>query len=255
MDTNKDLRLGEALKNEREKRNISLETISEKTNISVSALIALENESIERIPGPFYLKNYIKTYLNAVGADADEFLIIHDGKVEAVFRKDGETTSQPYCSKLRYTRFKNRKNVYVSLFLTTAVFIVVFYLIYTKKDDIFGGWDSKTSGFSIPEIGIDFTAANFQEDRSRDYSPLNVSIEFLDQCWVQVSRGKEKIVGQVFKKGEKLATEGYELTVYMGNPAALRLTLNGKEVSYLQNLTEPEKLILKPATIKEIFEK
>lgn len=255
MEKNKDLRIGEALKAEREKRDVSLETISNKTNISVTALVALENENVERIPGPFYLKNYIRTYLNAFGANADEFIKIHEGKIESIYRKSGETDSQPYCSKLKYTRFKNRKNVYVSLFLTTLVFIFVFYLIYTKKDDIFGGWDSKTDGISIPEVGLDLTALNFREDRSRDYSPLNVSIEFLDQCWIQISRGKEKLVGQVFKKGDKLAAEGYELTVYMGNPAALRLTLNGKEVSYLQKLSEPEKLILKSATIKEIFEK
>ena len=255
MDINKDLRIGEALKAEREKRDVSLETISSKTNLSISALIALENDNIERIPGPFYLKNYIRTYLNAIGANADDFLKIFEEKIELMFRESEDSDSQPYYTKLRYTRFKNRKNVYVSLFLTTLVFIIVFYLIYTNKDDIFGGWNSKTGGISLPEVGLDFTAINSQEDRSRDYSPLNVSIEFLDQCWIQVLRGREKLVGQIFKKGDKFTAEGYELTVYMGNPAALRLTLNGKEVSYLQKLSEPEKLILKPATIKEIFEK
>jgi cytoskeletal protein RodZ len=255
MDLNKDLRIGEALKAEREKRDISLEAISDKTNISVNALVALENENIERIPGPFYLKNYIRTYLDTIGANADDFLKIHEEKIDSIFRKNGETASQPYNIRLRYSRFRNRKNIYVSLFLTTLIFIVVFYLIYTKKDDIFGGWDSKTGGISIPEVGLDFTAINSQKDRSRDYSPLNISIEFLDQCWIQISRGKEKLVGQVFKKGDKLAAEGYELTVYMANPAALRLTLNGKEVSYLQKLSAPKKLVLKPATIKEIFEK
>jgi len=161
--------LGEALKHEREKRNIPLDRISTKTNININALSDLENGVIDRIPGPFYLKNYIRNYLHAMDVDAEEFIEIHKEKINAAFEKADQTTDV-YCTKLKYTRFKKRKNVFVSLPLTLVLFIAVFYLMYTKKDDIFGGWNSNTGEVSIPQTGIDFTGPNFRENFSRDFS-------------------------------------------------------------------------------------
>lgn len=249
-----ELGLGEALKHEREKRNIPLDHISTKTNISINALSALENEDIDGIPGPFYLKNYIKNYLHAMDADAEAFIETHREKINAAFEETART-SEVYCAKLKYTRFKKKKNVFVSLLLTVIVFVVVFYLIYTKKDDIFGGWNSNNREIFVPQTGIDFTAPIFKENFSSDFSPLYISIEFADSCWTQVYRGKEKTVGQTFKKGDRLILEGYELTIYMANPAALRFTLNGNEVTYLQKKSGPETLRITPAGIEEILKK
>lgn len=249
-----ELGLGDALKHEREKRDIPLDRISTKTNISINALSALENEDIDRIPGPFYLKNYIRNYLHAMDVDAEEFIETYKEKINAAFEEVDQTTDA-YCTKLKYTRFKKKRNVFVSLFLTIVLFIVVFYLMYTQKDDIFGGWNSNSSEISIPQTAIDFSGPNFRENFGRDFSPLNISINFVDLCWTQVYRGKEKIIGQTFKKGEKLALEGYELTIYMGNPAALRFTLNGEEVTYLQKKSGPETLVITPARVKEILTK
>ncbi len=246
--------IGDALKHEREKRNIPLDIISTKTNISINALSALENEDIERIPGPFYLKNYIRNYLGALDMDAEEFLERHKEKITAAFEKNGRT-SDVYCTKLKYTRFKKKKNIFVSLFLTVVVFIVAFYLVYTKKNDIFGGWNSNPDEISIPQTGIDFSGANFQETFSRDFSPLHVSIDFTEKCWTQVFRGKEKIVGQTFQKGENLTLEGYELTIYLGNPAGLRFAVNGKEVTYLQKKSALETLKITPAGVEELLKK
>jgi len=246
--------LGEALKHEREKRDIPLDRISTKTNISINALSDLENEVIDRIPGPFYLKNYIRNYLHAMDVDAEEFIEIHKEKINAAFEKVDQTTDV-YCTKLKYTRFKKKKNVFVSLSLTMVFFIVIFYLMYTKKNDIFGGWNSNAVEVSIPQSGIDFSGPNFREHFCRDFSPLNVSIDFVDSCWTQAYRGKEKIIGKTFKKGERLTLEGYELTLYMANPAALRFTINGKEVTYLQKKSGPETLVITPAGIEEILKK
>lgn len=249
-----ELGLGEALKHEREKRNIPLDHISTKTNININALTALENEDIDGIPGPFYLKNYIKNYLHAMDADAEAFIETHKEKINAAFDETAGS-SEVYCTKLKYSRFKRKKNVFVSLILTVIVFVLVFYLIYTNKDDIFGGWNSNNREIFVPQTGIDFTAPIFKENFSSDFSPLNISIEFTDSCWIQVIRGREKTVEKTFKKGDRLKLEGYELTIYMANPAALRFTLNGKEVTYLQKKSGPEKLIITPAGIEEILKK
>jgi cytoskeletal protein RodZ len=245
--------LGEALRHEREKKNISLHYIATKTNISLNSLTALENEEIEQIPGAFYFKNYIKTYLRAIDVDVNEFLHIHKEKIDSYYKKT-DRTAESYCARLRYSRFK-KKNVFFIFFVTAIVFVFAFYLIYIHREDIFKGWNLTSGKISVPEIGIDLNALDFHKNFSIDYSPLNVSIEFFDQCWTQVYRGKKKIIEHLYKKGNKLSVKGYELTIYVGNPTGLRFFLNGNEVTYLRQLSKPEKIVLTAANIDGIVEK
>lgn len=249
-------RLGDDLKHEREKRKIPLEYIAAKTNLTLHTLIALENNQFSEIPSGFYFKNYIKAYLNAIDANADEFLETHREEIAASCSKKGET-SDAYCNKLVYSRFK-RRNIFF-IFLITVVFIgLLVYAVYSKKEAIFSSWSDwkkEPVEVSIPQSGIDFNALHLRQDSHHDYSPLNLAIEFSGRCWVQVNRGKEKILEQTFQKGETLAVAGYELSVLMDNPARLRFLVNGKEVSYLRNLTEPEKITITPVTIGKFYEK
>lgn len=245
--------LGEALRSERRRKNISLDHISAKTNLSVKALTALENDQLGQIPGIFYVKNYIKSYLNAINADSETFFEAYKEKIDAACREKADI-STPYCTKLKYSRFK-RKNIFLSALLTIVVFVLGFYLVYTNREDIFGDWGKQSGSIAMPETGIDFAAHNFREHFKPDRSPVNVFIEFSDRCWTQVFRGKEKIIEQTYTRGDKLAVEGYELTVYLGNPSGLRFFLNGKEVSYLRELSKAEKVSITPSNMNTLFEK
>ena len=66
--------LGLALKEEREKRNISLEEIASTTKIVPRYLEALENDRFDIMPGGFFIKGIIRTYARAIGLDPDEVL-------------------------------------------------------------------------------------------------------------------------------------------------------------------------------------
>ncbi|MDQ1351257.1 MAG: hypothetical protein QG657_1559 [Acidobacteriota bacterium] len=249
-------RLSEALKHEREKRNISLEHIAAKTNITLNTLTALENAQFEEMPGGFYFKNYIKSYLNVIDADASEFLETHREEIAAICNKRAETSSSDYCTKLRYSRFKSKNILLISL-ITVVLLGLLFYIFYKKKEMIlssWSGWNKKAAEVSIPQSGIDFIGRHFQEDSNRDYAPLNANIEFTGRCWIQVNRGKEKIIEQTFQKGENLKVSGYSLTFLLDNPAGVRFLLNGKELNYFRGLTEPEKITITPVTMKKFTE-
>jgi cytoskeletal protein RodZ len=102
--------LGQALASERKKNKITLEEISQTTNISLKSLKALENEEFHRIPGEFYLRSYIKSYLKAIGCDEKAFFKAYNDALQAV-RQGGKEKKTSYYSKLRYSRFK-KKNVF-----------------------------------------------------------------------------------------------------------------------------------------------
>ena len=63
------LTIGQALKLEREKSNISLQDIADETRLSYANLTALEAGDFESLPGIGYIPGYIRNYCKAVGID------------------------------------------------------------------------------------------------------------------------------------------------------------------------------------------
>lgn len=69
-----DLRnLGLLLREERERRGLSLDEISDKIKISKSCLAAIEEGDEERLPHPVYAKGFIRNYARLLGVDNEEF--------------------------------------------------------------------------------------------------------------------------------------------------------------------------------------
>lgn len=66
--------LGQALREEREGRGISLEEVASSTKIVLRYLEALEADRLDRMPGGFFVRGIIRGYAKAVGLDPDEVL-------------------------------------------------------------------------------------------------------------------------------------------------------------------------------------
>ena len=63
---------GEALRAERERLGLSLESISSRTKIRPSFLAALEEERWDRLPSPVFLRGFLREYAACLGLPADE---------------------------------------------------------------------------------------------------------------------------------------------------------------------------------------
>jgi transcriptional regulator with XRE-family HTH domain len=242
----------ESLKNERIKRGISLKQISRKTNISVNSLKALEDGDIDHIPGKFYIKHYLKNYLEAIEVDHKEFFTNHQNWFEAN-SFNSRNSSEKYIPKLRYSRFKRRN---LTLTLSSVLFLLIILAAgfsYLFKQGMLPDWFNLSESTKLPPTGliIDETNIKFSVDRS----PINIRLDFIDTCWTLVGRGKTARVEKTYEKGDRLILRGYELFLYLGNPSSVKFYLNDREVSYLKKSTKPEKLEITPATITRILER
>ncbi|HEY5039348.1 MAG TPA: helix-turn-helix transcriptional regulator, partial [bacterium] len=61
--------LGSELKQARETRKISLETVSEKTRIPIKYLESIEENRFDIFPSHTYAKGFIRAYAKVVGVD------------------------------------------------------------------------------------------------------------------------------------------------------------------------------------------
>jgi transcriptional regulator with XRE-family HTH domain len=243
--------LGSALSSERKKKNIPLPEISRQTNISVKTLQALENDQFQKLPGGFYLKNYIKSYLAAIGSDEAAFFASYQEALRVAQAGAREKKRPPY-AKLRYARFK-KKNAFLSGFIFFLLFVAVFFLLYLGKQHVL------SPSLQLPPTVIPPPPLSTSPPFCLDVWPVRVEIEFQDSCWMQVYRGQQrnqqKISEQVYQKGDHLKINGYALYFFIGNPAALRFYLNGRELTYLKNQARAERLTIDPQNLDEILGK
>ena len=66
--------LGRRLRFERERRRIALESIAERTKISIGLLKDLERDELSRWPTGIFRRSFIRAYAEAVGLDPDDTL-------------------------------------------------------------------------------------------------------------------------------------------------------------------------------------
>ena len=66
--------LGAYLRAERERRGLTLKTISEATKVSFPLLEGLESDDISRWPGGIFRRAFVRSYADAVGLDPDAVL-------------------------------------------------------------------------------------------------------------------------------------------------------------------------------------
>lgn len=237
--------LGESLKLEREKRHISLEDIAVKTKLNIKLLCSLENNDLHLLPGGFYQKSIVRNYLKILGLDEKEFHRTYQTESASPVDRKPEMADK-YLSKLRYSRFR-QKNVLLTFFTIFSLITLAVVFAYINRTTLLYGWDYFFKAVALPETTM--PRLNAYPPYSLDRSPVNVSVDFLENCWAQMRQGREEPVSRVFQKGERLDMKGYEFSFTIAKPSAVIISLNGRDISYLKTLSKPEKIDINPQTM------
>jgi len=83
--------VGETLRRERLKRNLSLDRISGELKISSRLLDAIEQEHFEKLPGGVFTKSFVRQYAHFLGLDAEEI----SGEVQRILDPQPLATGVP----------------------------------------------------------------------------------------------------------------------------------------------------------------
>jgi cytoskeleton protein RodZ len=80
--------IGETLRDARMRARIDVSEIEAKTKIRAKYLRALENEEWGLLPGPTFVKSFLRTYADALGLDGkalvEEYRLSHEHPSEAL---------------------------------------------------------------------------------------------------------------------------------------------------------------------------
>lgn len=223
--------IGSTLREARVRRNLTLQQVEEDTKIRVKYVQAMENEDFDIMPGPTYVKGFLRTYSEYLGLDPD---VIVDEYRTREPRGASRVHEEPFggVSTLGKPRGHRGRNTIV---LVAVVCLLVLVLIWvlgreqkpesqlpTKPDDIGLVSASPTPSPSpIPTV----TPAPVRDI---------VKITARDgDCWIEVRRdGPEgvKLYSGTVKDGERKKFRGKHLWISLGNPVAVRLIAGGEKV-------------------------
>jgi transcriptional regulator with XRE-family HTH domain len=213
--------IGETLREARMRERIDISEIEAKTKIRARYLRALENEEWDLLPGPTFVKSFLRTYADALGLDGKALV--------EEYRKSAEPPSEPIepISSSRRMRVPTNGASRGYMVLIGAVAVLVVLLIVGLVSS--GGKSSNkaTSARARTASKGGRHGATSRSGAQLGASPL-VSVSMLATGTVYVcligEGGRKLVAGETLEPGTRTATfraRRFELT--LGNNAVTLL--------------------------------
>ncbi|HRD02079.1 MAG TPA: DUF4115 domain-containing protein [Candidatus Saccharicenans sp.] len=227
--------LGKILKITREKKGLSLKDISLETKIGLRHLEAIENDRLEFLPGGFFTRQILKTYLISIGEDPANWLPKYQEAELIEPETPVRTASKPHKP---HRKFRLDKVFWISIsVLVLILFVVLIYLsISTSKKNIearkapqkIEETSSVTPAETLsPPLAVTETTQPAVQEKT--YDDLNLDLIFNEDCWIQVYADGQLVVDGLKLEGYKTSVKASsELTINLGNAGGLSFTINGK---------------------------
>jgi len=237
---------GKYLRERRTDKGISTEYVALHTPLNEKILAALENEDYAFFNSSFYFSNFLNSYLDFLGIDRDRFYSDFSADLETLKNSENVQIVRSLTG-LRYSKFRNRAIIIRGIILGIML-AILFYLLFINKGFIFSLFEQER--VQVPETGT--AIAGFPE-READFSPVNLSLKFSDDCWMRAFRGNQIIAEKIFTTGEHIRIRGYDLKLMIGNPSVVDISINNKRTEKYKHLSRTAVIRITPQTVDKII--
>ncbi|MEI7904134.1 MAG: RodZ domain-containing protein [Candidatus Firestonebacteria bacterium] len=231
-----DTSIGSRLKKERESKGFSYDKIAEELRIQPKFLEALEQDDYSLIPGPTYVKAFLRTYSRYLGLNTEELL--KDYKEQQGEKKDVQEKVVPLRSDEQIqleARRELRKKLTLNFTYKTKLWILIGAGVVFLT----------ASGLLLKSC---FAAPDERKSAATgivpDGSQLALETTASGECWFEISSDKEGVTKMMFNAGDKKTWYAKEeFNIKIGKKDNIKLVLDGKPVdlstykeSYVGNL-------------------
>jgi cytoskeleton protein RodZ len=242
--------LASELKNERERRNISLAHIAEETRISLRHLQSLEEGRYADMPGGIYNRAFIKAYCDVLGLDPQSALQKYDA--ELLPHTDKPIKSQAFQQPKKSFWGSHTVIVWSIILIVSATGILLGrkwispilspYFRSTsasveKQDspEPFAAVHpdhSSNPAQSSDESAISFAnsqASETEANSSSDPASLRIEFEVTEKSWISVVSDNGPVISKIFEPGEaQTFNASQQFKIVIGNAGGVQLRINGQ---------------------------
>ncbi|SRR6056297_1931411 len=125
--------LGSYIKQEREKKNMSLEELHEETKIRQVYLEAIENGEFSTLPGEVYLKGFLRTIARELSLEYGQLLEFYSQDIGVVYENNDQNdkTNKALKEIEKENDVKNRTLILVGSLVVLGGVVIALMLIYS----------------------------------------------------------------------------------------------------------------------------
>jgi hypothetical protein len=211
--------IGNSLREARLRKELDFPELEQGTKIRAKYLRALEDEAFETLPGPTYVKGFLRTYADYLGLDGqlyvDEYNVRY-GTGEEVLERRVRSSPSP---RPKPRRRRRRVESNVVWFALVGIAVITALVIAAWR---FGGGSNQKLPLSSPAKVRPHAATGLIVRAAKGDTLLIVR--------AGSDSGKQLFQGTLTKGTAQRFGTAKGLWVYLGSPENVRMKLNGSDV-------------------------
>ena len=251
--------IGHTLKEARTKKAVTLEEVHAKTRIHPRVLQLLEEEKFDKLPGPLFVKSFLRSYARFLEVNAEELVQVYEKEkrkdpeqflfIPSAAEKEGRRRPS---MEIQYWIFPFAAGLLVLVVLAVAVRLAPLHRVKSAAVTRSG------PGVSAPALpgkkGKQMTSKRPAEwlrsvsmgnfpviDKA---APLKLEIKAIDNVWLRVTCDGKVLFQAIVKKGYTESwTADKSVEIWTGNSSNMMILLNG------HSLGSPGKGVIKKMVI------
>jgi transcriptional regulator with XRE-family HTH domain len=230
--------IGDTLAEARRQAGLTVTQVSQRTCIRETIIRGIERGDYSACGGDFYARGHIRSVARAVGADPEPLIREYDqtqGAPRAISAADVFEPATPI--KIRERR---RPNWSAAMVLALAVLVgLVVYHVVSSGSRAKPAASSGSSGSQHPGTTTHRSVAKHPPRPKPTSSPLPATLDndvvihlsATENCWVELTTasGQQIYEGIVYAGTSKHWTETQAVSLMLGNPGGVSLTVNGRD--------------------------
>jgi len=237
--------IGETLADARRQAGLTITQVSRETRIRESIIRDIEQDDFSACGGDFYARGHIRSIAGVVGTDPVPLISEYDrehGPPGAMRAADIFEPSTPI-------KIRERHSPSLSLIVAVVLLAIIGFGAYRLVSH-HSGTSAAAGPTQRPTTRAKPTAhPSLSPSPSPTSSDVVIKLTANEDCWVLLTRGSSgsQIYMGVISAGSSMTwTEKQAVSVRLGNPGGVVLTVNGKRQN--PNSTTPVTLSFSPGT-------
>ena len=224
--------IGSTLREARMRARIDISEVEARTKIRAKYLRAIENEEWDLLPGPVYVKSFLRTYGDFLGLDSR--LLVDDYK-RRYERPDHDM--RPVAALSRERERAAKGPLLPPWAIIGGVLVAIVAALWVVGSNLGGGGKNKTTSSTSAQTSTTTPRKHRRRRRTQTLgitTPKNVKLQLVPTGTVYVclvdGTGKKLIPGQIFNTGQTIPTKtATKLLLTLGN-ASVQMKVNGASV-------------------------
>jgi cytoskeletal protein RodZ len=220
--------IGDVLTEGRRQAGLTITQVSQRTCIRETIIRGIERGDFSSCGGDFYARGHIRSIAGAAGIDPGPLIDEYDATMGAPQAISAADVFQPVTP----VRLKERRRpnwtaaMAVVLIVLAGAFFAIHHFAHSTAATV-ANQDARVHPDASPAAKPTLTVS---PGSAHAHHRMHIKLTATRDCWVQLrsKTGMTIFSGTVYSGTSMNWTERHEVTMTIGNPSAVRLTVNGK---------------------------